>query len=311
MEFSHTSVMAAEAIGLLDCKAAGTYVDGTLGGGGHALGILKASGPDGIVIGIDLDEDAIKAAGRLLGPYGARARLVKGNFRNIKSILDGLGIKAVDGIILDIGVSSYQLEAPERGFSFQANARLDMRMDRTQGLSAYEVVNDFSRDELAEIFKKYGEERHARRIAGLIERARKTRPIETTGELVNIILDAVPRKSHGGRIHPATRVFQAIRIAVNDELGNLEKGLADGVKCLKSGGRFVVISFHSLEDRMVKNAFRDLSTGCICPPRVPKCVCGRVPVVRALTKKALTPSESELEKNPRARSAKLRAVEKI
>lgn len=311
MEFSHTSVMGAEAVRLLDCKAAGIYVDGTLGGGGHTLEILKASAPDGVVVGIDLDEDALKAAGKLLEPFGKRARLVRGNFRDIKPILAGLDIKAVDGIIFDVGVSSYQLEAPERGFSFMANARLDMRMDQRQELSAYDIVNGFDRDELAGIFHEYGEERHARRIAGLIDKVRKVKPIETTGELVNIILDAVPKKFHAGRIHPATRVFQALRIAVNDELGNLERGLTDGFACLRSGGRFVVISFHSLEDRIVKNTFRDFSTGCICPPRIPRCVCGRIPAARMLTKKALTPSDEEVGRNPRSRSAKLRAVEKI
>lgn len=311
MEFSHTSVMGAEAVRLLDCKGGAIYVDGTLGGGGHALEILKASAPDGVVVGIDLDEDALKAAGRLLGPFGDRARLARGNFRNIKSILAGLGIKSVDGIVFDLGVSSYQLDTAERGFSFMANAPLDMRMDRTQELSAYDIVNGFDRDELARIFHEYGEERYSRKIAGLIEKVRSARPIETTGELVNIILDAVPRKSRAGRIHPATRVFQALRIAVNDELGSLEKGLADGFECLKKNGRFVVISFHSLEDRIVKNAFRDLSTGCICPPRVPRCVCGRRPAARVLTKKALTPTDEEVARNPRSRSAKLRAIEKI
>ncbi len=303
--------MGAEVISLLGCKASGIYVDGTLGGGGHTIEILKASAPDGVVVGIDLDEDALKAAGRLLEPFRERVRLVRGNFRDIKSILIGLDISAVDGIFFDLGVSSYQFEAPERGFSFRENARLDMRMDQRQDLTAYGLVNGLGRDELAGIFREYGEERHAKRIAGLIEKVRKVRPIETTGELVNIILDAVPRKFHAGRIHPATRVFQALRIAVNDELGNLTRGLIDGVACLKSGGRFIVISFHSLEDRIVKNTFRDFSTGCICPPRVPMCVCGRKPAVRMLTKKALTPTVDEAGRNPRSRSAKLRAIEKI
>jgi len=311
MEFSHTSVMGAEAVRLLDCKAGCIYVDGTLGGGGHTLEILNASAPDGAVVGIDLDEDALKAAGKLLGPFGNRVRLVRGNFRNIKPVLAGLDIKSVDGIILDLGVSSYQLDTPERGFSFMANAPLDMRMDQRQELSAYDIVNGFSSDELARIFHEYGEERFSRKIAGLIEKVRQVKPIGTTGELVHIILDAVPRKFHVGRIHPATRVFQALRIAVNDELGSLEKGIADGFECLKRNGRFVVISFHSLEDRIVKNAFRDFSTGCVCPPRLPQCVCGRTPAARILTKKALTPTDEEVARNPRARSAKMRAIEKI
>ncbi len=311
MEFSHTPVMAAEVTSLLGCKSAGIYVDGTLGGGGHALEILKASSPDGVVVGIDLDEDALKAAGRLLEPFGDRVRLARGNFRDMRSILAGLGMGRVDGIVLDLGVSSHQLDAPERGFSFRADARLDMRMDRSRGLSAYDIVNGYEASELARIFREYGEERHARRIAGLIEKARKTGPVETTGDLVNIVLCAIPKRFHGGRKHPATKVFQALRMAVNDELQNLEQGLAEGVACLKSGGRFAVISFHSLEDRMVKNTFRELAAGCVCPPRAPRCVCGKKATVRVLTKKALTPASGEVETNPRARSAKLRAIETI
>ncbi len=311
MEFLHTSVLSSEVVKYLGCRAGGVYVDGTLGGGGHTVEILKASAPDGISIGIDLDEDAIKAAGRVLEPFKNRVRLVRDNFKNIKSILAGLGVEKVDGIVLDVGVSSYQLESPERGFSFRLDARLDMRMDKRQKVSAYDLVNTLPGHELAGIFRKYGEEREAKRIASIIEKARQVKPVETTGELASIVLKAIPGKFYSGGIHPATRVFQALRIAVNDELQSLTKGLPDGITCLKSGGRFVVISFHSLEDRIVKNIFRDSSTGCVCPPRIPMCVCGRKPVTRPLTKKAVTASAEEVRRNPRARSAKLRAVEKL
>ncbi|MBI5237181.1 MAG: 16S rRNA (cytosine(1402)-N(4))-methyltransferase RsmH [Deltaproteobacteria bacterium] len=309
MEFSHWSVMPAEVVEYLGCRAGGVYVDGTLGGGGHTLDMLRASAPDGKVIGIDLDEDAIKAAGRSLEEYKDRVTLVRGNFRDIKEILEGLGISVVDGVVFDLGVSSHQFDVPERGFSFRFDTRLDMRMDRRQKVSAYELVNDLDADELAKIFRDYGEEKEAKKIARAIDKARKTRPVATTGELARIVQEATPWR-HGG-IHPATKVFQALRIAVNDELANLGEGLAGALASLKGGGRLVVISFQSLEDRIVKSTFRDKATGCICPPRIPVCVCGRTPAVRLLTRKALTPSEDEVKGNPRARSAKLRAIEKL
>lgn len=303
--------MGREAIELLACKSGGVYVDGTLGGGGHARMILDAASPDGRLIGIDRDDDALKAAAGNLEAYGNRVTLVKENFRNIRRVLSGLGISGVDGIVLDLGVSSYQFESPERGFSFRFEARLDMRMDRARGETAYDLVNTRGEDELTGIFRDYGEEREARRIARAIVRARETKPIETTGDLVNLILFTIPKRFQAKGIHPATRVFQALRIAVNDELGSLGQGLAEGFEALNKNGRMAVISFHSLEDRIVKNAFRELSTGCVCPPRMPVCVCGRTPKAKLVTRKAIKPSDAEVNENPRARSAKLRAIEKF
>src|SRR3990172_83845 len=310
MEFSHLSVMPAEVIEYLDCRKAGVYVDGTAGGGGHSREILKAN-PENRLIGIDRDEDALRAAEENLKPFAGRFTLVKENFRNIKAVLESLSAPPIDGMLLDLGVSSYQFERAERGFSFRQLSRLDMRMNRSGGETAFNLVNELEEDELVRIFRDYGEERHSKRIARAIIKARSAKPLETTTELAEIIQRAVPAKARYGKIHPATRVFQALRIAVNDELGSLKDALADGVESLKSGGRFVVISFHSLEDRIVKNAFRDASTGCICPPRIPQCVCNRVPQARLVTRKAVIPTEAEIDINPRARSAKLRALEKL
>lgn len=311
MEFSHLPVMPREVIELLNCKPGGIYVDGTLGGAGHTIEILKATSPYGKVIGIDRDEDALNAARKVLEPYKDRVTLVKENYSEIKEVLKDLNIDSVDGILLDVGVSSYQLEEPERGFSFRFEARLDMRMDRSQGETAFDLVNGLDEKELAGIFRNYGEEPEAKRIARAIVRAREVKPVETTGDLVRIVLATVPKRFQARAIHPATKVFQALRIAVNDELGSLEKGLADGFDSLRTGGRMAVISFHSLEDRIVKNAFRDFATGCICPPRMPICVCGRKPAGRLVTKRALIAAEEEVAANPRSRSAKLRAVEKL
>jgi 16S rRNA (cytosine1402-N4)-methyltransferase len=288
-----------------------TYVDCTLGGGGHALEILRASAPDGRVIGMDRDDAAIRAAGAVLARYRDRVTLLKENFRNLRGALTGLGVEKVDGVVMDLGVSSYQLESPERGFSFRLDAGLDMRMDRSAELSARDLVNDLGEKELADIFHRYGEERFSARVARAIVRARQTKPVETTGELAAIVIEAIPKKFHGRKIHPATKVFQALRIAVNDELESIRGGLSGAVESLSAGGRLVVISFHSLEDRLVKGAMRELSTGCICPPRIPMCVCGRSPAARLLTKKAVTPSPGELERNPRSRSARLRALEML
>ncbi|MBI5810415.1 MAG: 16S rRNA (cytosine(1402)-N(4))-methyltransferase RsmH [Deltaproteobacteria bacterium] len=311
MEFIHRTVMAREAVEFLRCRPGATFVDGTLGGGGHALEILKASSPDGRLIGLDRDEDAIEAAGKTLSAYKGRTTLVRENFKNIREVLNTLGITSVDGIILDLGVSSYQFEEAERGFSFRASAMLDMRMDRRQKKTAHELVNSLDEAELTRIFFLYGEERFSSRIARAIVRKRQSRPVETTGELKEIILSAVPKKFHGGAVHPATRVFQALRIAVNDELEDLKEGLRKGFESLSKGGRLSVISFHSLEDRIVQETFRGFSTGCVCPPRLPVCVCGLSPAAKLVTKKAVTPEEREIEENPRSRSAKLRVIEKI
>lgn len=310
MEFSHLPVMPEETVRLLGCSNEGIYVDGTLGGGGHTAEILKAN-PGNRVIGIDRDIDALNAAREFLLPFGDRVTFVRDDFRNIKKIVEGLGTGPVEGILLDVGVSSYQLETAERGFSFRQDAPLDMRMDTRQATTAARLVNTLEEDELEHIFRELGEEAFAARVARAIVAARFRKPIETTGELSQIVLFAIPKKFHGRRIHPATKVFQALRIAVNDELESLRGAIAGGMEALRPGGRMAIISFHSLEDRIVKNAFRELSTGCICPPRFPMCVCGRKPSARLLTKKALSPSDEELERNPRARSAKLRAIERL
>lgn len=310
MEFAHRPVLLDETVDLLNCSSGGLFVDGTLGGGGHAAWLLKKC-PQARLIGIDRDEDALAAAKKSLEAYGERLTLVRDNFRNMAEILRGLGVEGVDGIMLDLGVSSYQFESAGRGFSFRFEARLDMRMDNRQAFSAYDIVNGYTEQELERIFREFGEEDNARRIARNIVRAREGKPVETTGDLVRIVVDAVPRRFHSRSIHPATKVFQALRIAVNEELESLDEGLAGGFESLRPGGRMAVISFHSLEDRRVKTFFRELSTGCVCPPRIPRCVCNQVPRARLVTRKAVTPSEDEVRENPRARSAKLRAIEKI
>ena len=311
MGFVHKSVMEREVIDCLAVHGGATYVDGTLGGGGHARAILEASGPDGRLIGIDRDTDALAAAGERLKPWGARVTLVHGNYRDLASVLDTLGLEKVDGIVLDLGVSSFQLETGERGFSFSRDAPLDMRMDRSRGDTARDLVNGLSFEEMVRLFREYGEEREAKRIARAIERERALRPIETTGRLAGIIAGAVPARFQPRSIHPATRVFQALRIAVNDELEGLKEGLAAGMAALAGGGRMVVISFHSLEDRIVKKAFREFATDCVCPPRAPMCACSHRAVARVVTRGALTPSEEELASNPRSRSARLRAAMKL
>jgi 16S rRNA (cytosine1402-N4)-methyltransferase len=302
--------MPEESMRLLGCTREGVYVDGTLGGGGHTAEILRAN-PANRVIGIDRDSDALKAAGEFLKPFGDRVTFVRDDFRNLKKVVEELGAPPVDGVILDVGVSSYQLDSAERGFSFRMDAPLDMRMDTRQAETAASIVNTLGEQELERIFREFGEESFAGRIARFIVDRRTSRPIETTGDLVEIVLSAIPRKFHGKRIHPATKVFQALRIAVNDELESLKQGLEGGMGVLRTGGRMVVISFHSLEDRIVKNAFREASTGCVCPPKFPVCVCGHKPAARLLTRKAATASVDEIERNPRARSAKLRAIEML
>ncbi len=302
--------MKEEVVSYLNLKPSGIYVDGTLGGGGHTKAILEAA-PEARVIALDVDEDAIREAEKRLKEFGKRVTIVRENYINIKEVLERLGIDRVDGVVLDLGVSSYQLERAERGFSFLRDAPLDMRMDRRQRLTAYNLVNELSERELEEIFRLYGEERRARSFARAIVKARKREPIKTTGELADIIMDTLPERLKYARIHPATRVFQALRIAVNRELENLKVGLRNAIDCLNRGGRIVVISFHSLEDRIVKNTFKEFEQGCICPPEVPRCVCGRKPTLRVITKKVVLPSLNEVEANPRARSARLRAAEKL
>ncbi|MBE7024433.1 MAG: 16S rRNA (cytosine(1402)-N(4))-methyltransferase RsmH [Ruminococcaceae bacterium] len=305
--FHHTTVLKKETVDGLLVREGGIYVDMTLGGGGHSEEILRRGGN---VIGIDQDSVALRAATERLGPFGNRFTPVKRNFREIKAVLREQALEAVDGVLMDLGVSSPQLDDAERGFSYMQDAPLDMRMDRENAFSAREIVNGFSEEELESIIREYGEERWAKRIASFITEARKKKTIETTGELVQIIKAAVPKGARRDGPHPAKRTFQAIRIAVNSELDVLETALADAIDVLRPGGRISVITFHSLEDRIVKNTFQTAAAGCICPKEYPVCVCGKKPTVRIETRKPILPGEEELEENPRARSAKLRIAEK-
>ena len=307
--FAHVSVLVREAIGFLRPAPGGRYVDGTLGGGGHSEAILVASAPNGQVLGLDRDDEAIAAARQRLQVFGARAIVKQASFSEVREVLAEFGWVGADGMILDLGVSSWQIDAPERGFSFRLGGRLDMRMDRRQSLDAYRLVNTATAHELTRIFRDYGEEPQARRIAERIVAERKQRSIESTDELAGLVEGAKGgrRRDH----HPATQVFQALRIAVNQELDQLEHFLADGFDVLRPGGRLVIISFHSLEDRLVKNAFRRWSRACLCPPRALVCQCGWSQKVRVLTKRPVLPGDAETAANPRARSAKLRAVERV
>ncbi len=307
----HKSVMVEEVLEYLQCKKEGIYLDGTLGFGGHTEQILKASEPSGRVIALDRDIDAVEAARKRLLPFGDRITIERENFCNLKDALIKNNIEKIDGILLDLGVSSFQLDNALRGFSFRKNARLDMRMDTRDTVTAFELINESTQRELELIFRDYGEEPKARSFSRKIVKERELKPIETTVELANLILTSVPHKLRFGRTHPATRVFQALRIAVNSELENLKIGLGDGLEVLNKGGRFVVISFHSLEDRIVKNFFRDSARECICPPRIPKCVCSVEPTLKVITRKAIVAGEDEVQENPRARSAKIRVAERI
>ena len=309
-EFFHVSVLLHECIDGLNIKPDGIYVDGTLGGAGHASQIA-ARLISGRLIGIDRDQVALQAAAQRLAPYEDNVTLVHSNFRQIKQVLQELGIPGVDGILLDLGVSSPQLDDGERGFSYMADAPLDMRMNRSDALTAYDVVNQWPYEELRRILYDYGEERYAPKIASAICTRRETKPIETTLELVDIIRAAMPAAALREKQHPAKRTFQAIRIAVNDELGAVEQVMRDALDCLNPGGRLAVITFHSLEDRIVKVGMADAAKGCTCPPHFPVCICGKKPKVKLISRKPIISGEEELERNPRARSAKLRVCEKI
>ncbi|HOF04972.1 MAG TPA: 16S rRNA (cytosine(1402)-N(4))-methyltransferase RsmH [Syntrophales bacterium] len=311
MHAYHQPVLLQEAVASLGCRTGGIYVDGTLGGAGHAFEILERSSPDGLLIGIDADADALQAAVKRLLPFHARVRLVRGNFAAIGDILLNLNIDRVDGILLDLGVSSHQLDVAERGFSFSQEALLDMRMDTRRPISAHTLVNTCPDSTLEKIIREYGEEPRARRIARAIVEARRGKPIVSTTELAAIITAALPRGAAGRRLHPATRTFQALRIAVNEELSNLDSALRAGIDLLNAGGRFSVISYHSLEDRLVKTAFRDFEGLCSCPPGLPVCQCGRRPKARPVYRRPVTPSPAEIAANPRSRSAKLRTAERI
>ena len=310
MEFHHISVLLNECIDNLNIRPDGIYVDGTMGGGGHSLEIAKRL-TTGRLICIDQDPNAHEAAGKRLAEYKDRITFVRDNFGNIKSILGSLGIEKIDGMLLDIGVSSHQLDEAERGFSYQQDAPLDMRMNPDRPFSAYDVVNGYDEDELDRVIFTYGEERWARRIAQFIVKEREAKPIETTGELVDIIKKAVPKGARKDGPHPAKRTFQAIRIEVNGELEVLQRAIDDVAARLAVGGRLCIITFHSLEDRIVKEAFRKQENPCICPPQFPVCVCGKKPLGRLITRKPILPSKEELEKNPRSRSAKLRVLEGV
>lgn len=311
MEFIHKSVLAQECMEGLHIRPQGIYMDATTGGGGHSLGIVQRLGEGGRLICIDRDDDALQAAGKRLESYRDKITFVKSNFSDIAAAAKDLGISQVDGILFDLGVSSYQLDAMERGFSYMNDAPLDMRMDRSQSFTAGDVVNGYSQEELKRILWDYGEERYSGRIAAAICRRREEKPIQSTVELAEIIRGAMPPQALREKQHPAKRSFQAIRIEVNGELRAVEQAVQDSVDLLAPGGRLAVISFHSLEDRIVKNIFAQQAKGCICPPEFPVCVCGRKPRLKLVHRGVITAGEEELRDNPRARSAKLRVAEKI
>lgn len=311
MEFKHISVLLEECIENLNIKENGIYVDGTLGGAGHSSEIAKRLGKDGLLIGIDQDENAIKAASEKLSNMMDRVKLVRDNFSNLSYILESLGILGFDGLLLDLGVSSHQLDEAERGFSYMNDAPLDMRMDKRNILTAKDIVNNYSEQDLEDIIKSYGEEKWAKRIAQFIVKFRNDEEIVTTHQLVDIIKRAIPKGARIDGPHPAKRTFQAIRIEVNGELDIINNTIEAAVRKLNKGGRICIITFHSLEDRIVKNAFRSLSNPCTCPPEFPICQCNKKPVVKIITRKPILPTDEELEINPRSRSAKLRVIEKI
>ena len=309
--FQHIPVLLDECIENLAIKPDGIYVDGTIGGGGHALRICEKLSERGTLIGIDRDRDALSASRDRLEGQSCRRILVQDDYADIKAILRDQGLEKIDGALLDLGVSSYQLDNVKRGFSYMQDAPLDMRLDQTGGLTAYDVVNGYDKDDITRVISEYGEERWAKRIAEFICDARKSKPIESTGELVDIIKAAIPAKARRDGPHPAKRTFQAIRIEVNDELGQIRAAVDDFCDVLAPGGRLCIITFHSLEDRIVKEKFSKRVNPCICPPEFPVCVCGRVGDVKKITKKPILPSEEEIEQNPRSRSAKLRVIEKL
>ncbi len=309
--YSHDPVLLNEVLEMINPKSDGVYVDCTLGGAGHSFHILKASSPKGRLVGIDQDMDAIRAATGRLKEFGDRAVLIQGNFSELPSILDKLDILKIDGALYDLGVSSYQLDNPERGFSYKTDAPLDMRMDKSSGVTAGELVNTLPEEELSRIIREYGEERFAGRISSFIVREREKSPISTTGQLVDIIKQAIPARYRREGPHPAKRTFQALRIEVNKELDVLKSALEDMVGYLKPGGRVCVITYHSLEDRLVKGFFRDKAAGCRCPKDFPVCTCNIKPVLKLIRPGGICPSDQEVESNPRARSARLRVAERL
>lgn len=311
MSFHHITVLKEEAVHGLNIRPDGIYVDCTLGGAGHSSLIASLLGEHGRLIAIDQDDMALANAKEKLAVYGDKVTLVKSNFREIKQVIAGLGLTGVDGVLFDLGVSSPQLDEGDRGFSYNADAPLDMRMDQDAPLSAYDVVNDWEEEELARIIREYGEEKYARKISRQIVNHRQKAPVKTTGQLVDIIKEAIPAAARRTGPHPAKRTFQAIRIAVNDELNAFQDAVKDAVEILNLHGRVSVITFHSLEDRICKQTFAEFAKGCTCPPDFPMCTCGNQPILKLITRKPILPSEQELAENPRARSAKLRIGEKI
>ena len=310
MTFEHKSVLLHETVDSLNIRPDGIYVDGTLGGGGHASLVCSRLGENGRLIGIDQDEDAIAAATERLKPYGGRVTIVRNNYENIDTVLAELGIPGVDGIYLDLGVSSYQLDTAERGFTYREDAPLDMRMDQRNAETAADIVNGYSEMELYRIIRDYGEDRFAKNIAKHIVRARQEKPLETTGELIEVIKAAIPAKIRATGGHPAKRTFQAIRIELNKELEVLEHSIDKMIGLLNPGGRLSIITFHSLEDRIVKNKFKENENPCVCPPDFPVCMCGRKSRGRVVTRKPIVPTGQEIEENKRSKSSKLRVFEK-
>lgn len=309
--FHHIPILRDTVVSLLAPQRGGTFVDGTLGGGGHAEAVLERLPEDGRLYGIDRDGAAIEAASLRLARFGEAFTAIRGNFFDMKRLLAGQGVMEADGILLDLGVSSHQLDTPERGFSYHEDAPLDMRMDPSAPLSAYDVVNGYPAEALARIIREYGEERYAMRVANAIVREREKAPLDSTVRLAEIVKRAMPAPARREQQHPARRTFQALRIEVNGELAGLSDALTDAHDLLRSGGVFAVITFHSLEDRIVKQAFKTFENPCTCDPRAPICTCGKKPTARMLTKKPIVAEEAELKENPRARSAKLRAIQKL
>ncbi|KXZ39542.1 16S rRNA (cytosine1402-N4)-methyltransferase [Alkalithermobacter thermoalcaliphilus JW-YL-7 = DSM 7308] len=311
MNFNHISVLLDECIENLNIKPNGVYVDATLGGAGHSLEIVKRLNEDGLLIGFDQDINAIKVASEKLKNYEQKIKLIHSNFVNLKSELDKIGIHKIDGILIDLGVSSHQLDEKERGFSYMQDATLDMRMDIRNPITAKDIVNSYSEEELEKIIRIYGEENWSKRIAKFIVQERQKKQINTTGELVDIIKMAIPKKARIDGPHPAKRTFQALRIEVNNELDIIDKVIVDSANMLNKGGRICIITFHSLEDRIVKNTYKNLEKSCICPKEFPVCQCNQAQVLKIITKKPIIPSQEEITQNPRSRSAKLRVAEKV
>jgi 16S rRNA (cytosine1402-N4)-methyltransferase len=311
MDSAHVPVLPREVVAWMHCRDGGMYVDATVGNGGHAAALLRSCPGIALVAGIDRDARAVELARKNLAAFHERAIVMQGNFADIKQILSAVPMECPDGILFDLGVSSMQLEDPQRGFSFKAQGPLDMRMDQNTAVPAYTVVNTFSAADLEHIIRTYGEERWARRIARAILRRRESSPITTTLELAQLVSEAIPARHHPRTIHPATKTFQALRIAVNDELENISRAMDASVGLLSKGGRLCVISFHSLEDRIIKQKMQQWEKSCICPPRLPRCVCGKQKIVTILTKKPLLPGADEIGANPRSRSAKLRVAERV